>query len=182
MPPKIVPLLFFMATVSLITLTGCPEGEFIPNFNVDQVQGFAPVYEDTTQLYVRREAARPLDNAGKIYSYGDLLVVNERQQGFHVFDNSDPAFPVNLFFIKVPGNQDVAVKNGIVYADNYSDLLALEITLDSVIVLKRLKHLIHASDEFPPTRNSYFECIDPAKGVVAGWQARTLTNPQCYRP
>jgi len=69
-----------------------------------------------------------LENAGKIYIFGKYLFVNELYQGIHVFDNSNPSHPVNLSFISIPGNVDLAVKSGILYADNYIDLLSFDIT------------------------------------------------------
>ncbi len=176
------PAILLTLLVGTVMLTGCPEPEFIPNFDIDEIEGFAPVYSDSTKLVISKEPARQIGIAGKIYSYGSILVVNERNKGFHVFDNSNPENPQNLFFISVPGNNDVAIKNGVVYADNYSDLVALEITSDTVRVLKRVENAIQFLNEYPPQGDSYFECIDPAKGIVVGWQRRTLSKPQCYRP
>lgn len=76
-------------------------------------------------------AALPLKNLespGKIYIYGKYLLVNEIKKGVHIFDNSNPASPNNIAFLNIPGNVDIAVKNNILYADNYMDLLALDIS------------------------------------------------------
>lgn len=173
-------LLVFLWCIAM--LMSCEPTEFIPNFDIDEIEGFAPIYSDSTQLVISKEPPRLIYRAGKIYSYGAILVVNERNEGFHVFDNSNPENPQNLFFISVPGNNDVAIKNGVVYADNYSDLVALEITADTVRVLKRLKNAIQFLNEYPPQGDSYFECIDPSKGIVVGWQRQLLSKPQCYRP
>lgn len=71
---------------------------------------------------------KPLETPGKIYIYGKYLLVNEVKKGLHVFDNSNPAAPYNIAFLNIPGNMDIAVKDNILYADNYMDLLALDIS------------------------------------------------------
>jgi len=73
-------------------------------------------------------AAEPLQNPGKIYSYGQYIFLNERDKGIHVIDNSDPSKPKNIGFIKIPGNEDLAIKGSILYADSYGDLVALDIS------------------------------------------------------
>ena len=36
----------------------------------------------------------------------------------HMYDNSDPSNPVNIGYIAIPGNVDIAIKDGHMYADN----------------------------------------------------------------
>lgn len=164
-----------------ILLAACWDGEDLPDFDVEEAEGMRPLYANPDELSIGLESPRDITKAGKIYSYDNLLLVNEVGLGFHIFDNTDPANPVNLRFVSVPGNHDMAVKDGIVYADNFGDLLALEISPDTVKVLKRITGLIGSSDEFPPQRG-YFECVDESKGVLIGWERVTLYKPQCYKP
>lgn len=91
-------------------------------------QRFNPVYFTKTQLR-NIEITDPveLENPGKIYVFGKYLFVNELYAGIHIFDNSNPSNPANLAFISIPGNVDLAVKSGILYADNYIDLLSFDI-------------------------------------------------------
>lgn len=92
-------------------------------------QQYSPVYLTSVQLR-QTEVKEPveLNNPGKIYVYGSYLFVNELYEGVHVFDNSDPESPVNLAFLSIPGNVDIAVKSNILYADNFIDLLSFDIT------------------------------------------------------
>lgn len=77
---------------------------------------------------------------GKIYIYKNFLFINEVRKGIHIFENSDPSKPVNLAFLKVPGNVDMAISNDILYADSYVDLLAFDISsISSIKQVKRLK-------------------------------------------
>jgi hypothetical protein len=77
---------------------------------------------------VKAENARQLDRPGKIYVKGDYLFINEIKQGIHVVDNSDPANPRFVSFINIPGNGDIAVRDQTLYADSFSDLVALDIS------------------------------------------------------
>lgn len=171
-------------TICLL-LSGCFIGacteDFEPDFEQESVMGFRPIYaQEDAQLGM--ESARAIEKAGKIYSYQSLLFVNEVGKGVHIFDNSDPRNPVNLHFLSIPGNNDVAIKGGIMYADSYNDLLALEITTDTVRLVKRLENIMGFSDEYPFENNAYFECVDPEKGKVVGWERAELNQPKCYRP
>ncbi|MEX2592283.1 MAG: hypothetical protein WD426_05880 [Anditalea sp.] len=86
------------------------------------------------------EPGRPLDNPGKIYLYGEYLFINEPQKGIHIIDNSNPSRPDPINFINIPGNVDLAVNTGILYADSYVDLLAFDISNPQAIeMVKRVK-------------------------------------------
>jgi len=70
---------------------------------------------------------RELENPGKIYSYGRYLFINAPNEGIHIYDNADPAQPQNISFLKIPGNIDMAVQNGLLYADSYVDLVVFDL-------------------------------------------------------
>lgn len=97
-----------------------------------------PVYLEMSDVRARVYStveAQPLESPGKIYIYGDYLLVNEPTKGIHILDNSNPKNPVNLSFIPIPGSMDLAVNNGFLYADNYVDLLVFNIQNPSNIQL-----------------------------------------------
>jgi hypothetical protein len=86
------------------------------------------------------EPGKPLDNPGKIYIYGDYLLINEPQKGIHLIDNSDPTHPDPVNFINIPGNVDMAINSGILYADSYVDLLAFDLSNPKAIeMVKRME-------------------------------------------
>ncbi|SDM60930.1 Uncharacterized conserved protein [Catalinimonas alkaloidigena] len=74
------------------------------------------------------EAPHKIETPGKIFRYGDYLLVNEPNEGIHILDNKDPRRPVNLRFLKIPGNVDILVRDDVLYADNYIDLVAFDIS------------------------------------------------------
>lgn len=76
---------------------------------------------------IELEAPRPLASSGKIYAYLDLLFINEPFEGVHIFDNQNPETPVSLGFLSIPGNVDIAIRNGMMYADNGPDLVTFSL-------------------------------------------------------
>jgi len=71
---------------------------------------------------------RKLEYPGKIYYYDNMIMINEKYEGIHIYDNTDPANPSKLGFLAIPGNLDVAIRNNIMYADSYVDLLTLDVS------------------------------------------------------
>ena len=92
-------------------------------------QVFNPVYMTKTQLRnITVEEATPLEDPGKIYVYGKYLFINELYKGVHIYDNSDKSNPINISFISIPGNVDMAVKDEVLYTDNFFDLISFDIS------------------------------------------------------
>lgn len=91
---------------------------------------YTPIYMTTAEY--RQDAvienSQELKEPGKIYFYNDYIFINEIRKGIHIIDNSNPSSPQNLGFINIKGNIDIAVKNNVLYADNFTDLLAIDIT------------------------------------------------------
>jgi hypothetical protein len=79
-------------------------------------------------------------NSGKIYVKDAFLFINEKNQGFHVFNNSNPANPENIGFLKVLGSSDLAIKNDIIYVNNATDLIAIQTNMESntIEITKRI--------------------------------------------
>lgn len=102
---------------------------------------FTPVVFTATQLRqnIGTETARTLQEPGKIYTKDGFLFINEIKQGIHVIDNRNPESPKMVSFIRIPGNGDMAVRNNILYADSYMDLVALDIS--DVMNIRQIKRV-----------------------------------------
>ena len=101
-----------------------------------------PVYMTTEEIRDSFSFLPPVELSipGKIYMYDDYLFVSEVGKGVHIINNVDKRNPVNIGFVKVPGNFDMAVKGNILYVDNYVDLLAIDISdINNVHIVKRLE-------------------------------------------
>lgn len=115
-----------------------------------------PIYVESSQYRIDPEfkTDRRLSNPGKFYFYNQLILINELREGIHILDNSDPSQPEHLGFIKIPGNLDMAVKENVLYADNYSDLLAIDINnLQQPQLLCRVEGSF--SDQFIPEEGRF---------------------------
>ncbi|WP_128547291.1 LVIVD repeat-containing protein [Larkinella soli] len=89
---------------------------------------------------VQTEPPRSLVNPGKIYTKDGFLFINEIKEGIHVIDNRNPSDPKMVSFLRIPGNGDMAVRNNVLYADSYMDLVALDISNpQGVRELKRIQ-------------------------------------------
>jgi hypothetical protein len=176
------PLILIMMMVVVYSCNSWDDGWQKPP---KDVQGYKPVYMPKAAAYtVGKEAPRSLEKPGKIYTYGGLLFVVEQLKGIHVINNQDPANPLTIAFLNIPGCNDVAVNAGMLYADNMTDLVVFDITDPMSITYKK-----RIAGQFPDgiklypeeARDQYFECVDTTKGVVVGWELTTLNDPKCYR-
>jgi hypothetical protein len=77
---------------------------------------------------IASEAPQDLKNPGKIYVKDNYIFVNEIKKGIHIIDNTNPQQPQNIAFLKILGVVDMAVKENTLYADNYIDIVAFDIT------------------------------------------------------
>lgn len=115
--------------------------------------------------------AKPIVNSGKIYVKDNLLFINEKNEGFHIYDNTDPSNPKRVKFLEAPGATDMAIRNNTAFVNQAVDLVALEIdyTNISVTTTKRIKNTF-------PELNSpdgFFPSNIPAGSIVFNWKLRT---------
>ncbi len=146
------------------------------------VKAYKPIYATNLEISnVAFEGPRKLLKPAKIYIKGNYLYINEYNEGVHIYNNIDPEKPVALGFIKIRGNQDIEIKENILYADNGLDLIAIDISnQETAKVVKRIEK-VFPNSSYPPFQNVKFECIDESKGVVVGWELSDVANPKCYR-
>ncbi len=124
---KINFLLFGMLLVASCSLQSCLQDTC--EREVTYIQQ-TPIYKTIAEVHngkVVSEAAKELCQPGKIYYYNNYLFINEGRDGVHVIDNSVPSNPQNIAFISIPGSEDIAIKNGRLLANSYTDLLTINI-------------------------------------------------------
>ncbi len=124
MKRSLLPLLVLIS--ALLYLSGCTD-------NCQQVRTYrkyTPVQITLADMRkaVSSGAPQPLENPGKLYVKDQYLFIVEVKKGIHIFDNSNPANPRNIAFLNIPGNVDLAVRDNVLYADSYIDLVALDIS------------------------------------------------------
>jgi hypothetical protein len=142
---------------------------------------YEPVYTSMEEIRSSVELLPPTDlkQVGKIYFNNGYLFVNEPNEGVHVIDNRNPANPINLAFINIPGAFDLAVKGNILFSDSYMDLVAIDISNPTAVTeVGRFENLF---EEY----NSYGYYASSEFGVVTDWELKeevTITESSCAEP
>jgi hypothetical protein len=114
-----------MLIVISFTAGGCFKDKLTRTYTI-----LTPVYDTKANVIANIKSNIPatVKQPGKIYLYGKYIFLNEIDKGVHIIDNGNPSNPVNVAFINIPGNLDIAVKGNTLYADFYEDLLAIDIS------------------------------------------------------
>ena len=163
-------LTFYFSLLLMVLSSGCKD-KFTEIFTAN-----SPIYMtyDNLRLAVKQSAASELVNPGKIYFKDQFIFIVEEMKGIHVYDNSNPANPVNQAFIDIPGNVDIAIKGDILYADSYIDMVALDISdLKAVKEVGRVQKVLPYT--IPPYDKNYpLATVDEEKGVVTGWEIKEV--------
>lgn len=153
---------------------GLIQAMFVGHVSDPQIERYEPVYLGWKELRssIRSEAPKAIAKQGKIVLRGDHLFINEPNAGVHIFDNRNPASPVAIAFVKIPGNVDLAVKGDVLFVDSFVDLIAIDLS-----ALPQVKELNRQVDVFPydPYQTAdgqvwYYSEIDKTKGVVVSWK------------
>lgn len=123
-----------------------------------------------------------LEKPGKIIFYGSHMFVNEYQKGIHVVDLGDPSNPELIAFMEVPGNVDMAIRNDLLYAESYVDLLVIDISNPEQPVLdQRIEDLFEYV--IPPYDYNYpLDEIDQDLGVIKGYELKKITREVYHNP
>jgi hypothetical protein len=177
---------------SLLILSVC-----LVFFSCDRTVGSKPVMRDawvpvyTTNMAaiqtITYGSARPTVNAGKIYTVGNLIYQVEQDSGIHIINYANPSTPQKLGFIRSFLCKEVSVKNGLIYTNNFSDLVVIDASnLAAVREVARTTGVFpDLALQYPPkpinSSTIYFECPDPKKGIVIYWEKKTIDNAKCWR-
>jgi hypothetical protein len=149
-----------------------------------RITAYVPIYVSKQDAgTVEAVAAKPTVHAGKIYAYGNYLFQVEQNEGIHIIDNSNPQQAHKIAFLKVAAATELAVKSGYLYTNHLNDMVVFDLSdITSPRLVNRLENAFpQIGQEYPPFSGVYFECVDPSKGVVIGWEEKQIDNPKCRR-
>jgi len=128
---------------------------------------------------VKSLSAQIIENTGPIFLLDTLFFMTEVKKGIHVFNVKDSASIKNVAFLKIPAVTDFTISNGFLYADNWTDLLTIDIQdLQNIQLINREKAVFEPL-LFPPLYQGIFECVDLSLGAVIEWRNVTLDNAKC---
>lgn len=150
----------------MVAFSGCLKDSITKTYTI-----YTPVYKNKAEVLanVRSNTPRAIREKGKIFLYGNYIFLNELNKGVHVINNSNPTAPYREAFIDIPGNIDVAVKGNTLYADLYTDLLAIDISNPLQAQLKTV-----VSHVFP--ERVYSSGFRPdSTQVIVDWIAKDTT-------
>lgn len=154
------------ALCMLAAFSGCMKDHITKTYTI-----YTPVYKERAEVLanIKSNAPQTIREKGKIFLYGPYIFLNELNKGVHVINNSNPAAPVREAFIDIPGNVDIAVKGNTLYADLYTDLLAIDISNPLQAQLKKVVRNV-----FPERIYSNGFRSDSTR-VVVGWTTKDTT-------
>ena len=116
--------LLFLFSISLLALTGC--NDVVTEMVTYKVNEPIFMATETFRNSVKvSKTPHTIGGIGKMCFYNNYLYISEPQKGIHIINNTDPANPQSVGFIELLGNADLAIRNGLLYADSYIDLVVV---------------------------------------------------------
>ncbi len=170
--------ILFLLVIFELVMTSCQDK------TMQTFMANVPVYMSYEELRspLTVSGDKELMQPGKIYFKDQFIYINEYQKGIHVVDLSDPENPTPKAFIEIPGNVDMAIRNNVLFADNYVDLLLIDISNPvQPLEIKRIEKLFEYV--IPPYDEQYpLDEIDPEKGVILSYEVKEITREIFHNP
>jgi len=165
--------LLFLFSLLLIALTSCSDyvTEKVTYKINEPIFMNADIFRNSVKVST---IPHTITGLGKMCFYNNYLYISEPEKGIHIINNANPAKPQVVGYIELLGNADLAIRNGLLYADSYIDLVWFDVTNPSHPELKgRLDSIFTTA--IPMTGNNYG--IDYAQsygksnqGIIIGWK------------
>jgi len=174
-------LIYFLCTVAFCILFSCNDGNStkIITYEINE-----PILMNATDFRKSIKVStipEQIKEQGKICYYEGYLYISEPEKGIHIIDNRNPSDPKNIGYIELTGNIDLAIRNNMLYADAFIDLVWFDVTNPAKPELKgRLEEVFtHA---LPVMDNNlgydYNMCYteNKNKDIVIGWKVVKRTE------
>jgi hypothetical protein len=182
-------LLFLTTLLGLsVLLEGCTDRCEVTH----EYTYFEPVYSTIQEVRAGVAILPPqnINTTGKIYFKDGFMYINEPGEGIHIINNHNPANPIPLNFIKIPGNYDLAIKGNTLYADSYVDLVMFDVSdAGNLREINRLENIFenyrvldYASNGtsvitgFEEKKQIYINESDCNPSNIASWGGMTLED------
>ncbi|SKB45596.1 LVIVD repeat-containing protein [Salegentibacter holothuriorum] len=165
-------MLLLLAIVALFT--SCEKDDVEGDFYNVAVPIVKPIEE--FRAMVKISEPRAITEAGKIYTYGDYVFINDAHKGVHIIDNTDPYNPVKIKFLEIPLNTDVAIKDNILFANSAMDLVVFDVSdMNNIKEEKRMKNVFPNHNSRIPANASFVDGnkFNPETEVVMGYLMET---------
>ncbi|MCC6725576.1 MAG: hypothetical protein IT258_13800, partial [Saprospiraceae bacterium] len=167
---KLVAALLFLGVV--LSLTSCLKDSCQSSITYTRLMPVFKSLEEIRAEDISFEPAKPLKNPGAIYYYNNYIFIGEPGEGVHAINNNDPQNPVNEYFIAIPGNESFAIKDGLMYASSYIDLLTIALPSTNLPSTADMPSLIGRTENVFPAL-----WVDEANHQIAvAYEEMTLTE------
>jgi hypothetical protein len=115
--------------------------------------------------------SRRTNSEGKIYVAENYLFYIAKEGGVHVFDNHNPASPLNIAFINIAGVHDIAVKGNFLYADNFIDLVVFDISnIQNITLVRTVENAISFNPTYPNNAEFYdYNTVANNDEIITGY-------------
>jgi hypothetical protein len=166
--------IFSLITLFMLALVACEEKvtETVTYRINEPVVMDASVFRSSVKV---SQVPHALTGYGKISFYNGFLFMSEPGKGIHIIDNQNPSNPRPVGYIELLGNADLSVRNNVLYADSYIDLVWFDVSDPAKPVLKG--RLENAFPEVLPivenTAGIDFRMCEEQKEknkIVVGWK------------
>jgi len=166
----------FIILICTCFFTSCLEDDCAETRTFVQIE---PVFIELSEI--RKDPttteARELENPGKLYFYQNMIFINELKEGIHIIDNTDSKNPKNLGFINIPGNVDVAIQDGYLYADSYMDLITLDIRdTDNISLTCRHEDIFQSQFSFQDNRGFLVDYVETENSIEVDCSETDFAN------
>ena len=154
-------ILSMIVLLACCILQGCVKDQIMTRTTV-----YRPEYKTKEEVRANIKSSNPIELTapGKLFYKDGYVFLNELNKGVHIIDARNPASPANIAFVHVPGAVDLAVRGNILYADMYTDLVAIDISDPRKVQLKTVLPGVF------PDRN-YSSFIPDKDMVITEWIA-----------
>ncbi|MDD4490595.1 MAG: hypothetical protein PHD30_08870 [Paludibacter sp.] len=164
--------LFFPLIILLSILISCEDriSETVTYWVNEPVFMEADEFRNSVKI---NQVAHEITGYGKISFYNGYLYMSEPGKGIHIINNQNPANPQIAGYIELLGNADISIRENILYADSYIDLVWFDVSNPAQpVFVGRLENVF--PEAIPFVDNEYgidYEMIYNKKQdkVVVGW-------------
>jgi hypothetical protein len=160
---------FYLIAAASMLLSSCLKNNVTRKYTI-----YTPIYETKGEVYakIKMNPAQSMKNLGSFALYNNYVFVNEKEKGIHVIDASSSITPVIKGFIPIPGNLGIAVRNNVLLADCFTDLLSIDIKDIAQI------NLLNKNENLFTSRANMYGFQDGGK-ILVGWNKKdTVMNEE----
>ncbi len=171
-------VLLILISVVIIFFSSCVrDGSPFP-----EGKGKRPVYLSKHLLdSIKNLPPQPIGLTGTIFLQDTLFLMLEQKKGIHVYRLDTNSDPLAMTFFQIPAISDFTINGNVLYADSWTDLLAIDISnIYQINVLSRTRDVFQPI-LYPPLYTGIFECADESKGAIVAWEDVYLDEARCQR-